>query len=136
VMVSQFVRDTSAAETVSVEAAIHRDAVKATDMGAHEAANVSTAKAANMSNAEAATEAADMAAAEAAAKTATTTRESDTTSRGQSNHRGCCDCDDLSLHQSFHDTSPFLIFSGILIRGSPARLVPRVSSARCIHWRD
>jgi hypothetical protein len=63
-----------------------------------------------MSNAKAAAEAADMTTAEAAAKTTTATRKGGTTSRRQSEHYGCGDHKSFSVHQSFHDLSPFCLF--------------------------
>ena len=94
--VSQFMRDMSAAESVVIEAAIHRDAghahrvntnaadvtdAGAADMGATNDAHVSTSETADMT----------------AAKTATAAREGGTTSRGYSNHRGCGDCEHFAV---------------------------------------
>jgi hypothetical protein len=116
VMVSQLVRDMSMAEPVLVEAVTHRDAghrvdaetgnmgaAKATDMRGSEATDMSTTKAANMSNAKAAAEAADM----TAADTTTATRKGGTTCRRQSEQHGHGNRKNFSVHQVFHELSPF-----------------------------
>jgi hypothetical protein len=91
-------------------------AAETTEMRASETADVTASKVAAETADMSATETADMAAAEAAA----TTRKSSTTSRGHPNHHGCGDCENFSVHQSFHDLFPFL-FVPCLIRRAEDR---------------
>jgi hypothetical protein len=96
-MVSQFVRDMSAAESALVEAAIHRDAGHRVDadMSAAKATDMRASEAANLSNAKAAAQAADMT---AAANTTTATRQGGTAESPRRQHRhnrnSCCDWSD------------------------------------------
>jgi hypothetical protein len=101
---------------MSVAKHAHRVDAKTADMGAPETAEMRTSETADMTASKVAAQTADMAAAEAAA----TTRKSSATSRGHSNHHGCGDCENFSVHQSFHDLFPFL-FVPCLIRRAEDR---------------
>ena len=105
VVVSQFMRDMSVAESVAIEAAIHRDAghahrVNTTHVTDSETADMRATNDAHVS----ASEAADV----TATKTATAARKGGATSRGYSNHRGCGDCENFAVNLGFHNLAPFL----------------------------
>ena len=103
-VVSQFMRDMSVAESVVIEAAIHRDAGHAHRVNT-KAAYVTDAKAANMRTTNdaqvSASETTDM----SATKTSTATRKRGTTVRRYSDHCGRDDCENFAL--DFHDLAPF-----------------------------
>jgi hypothetical protein len=111
--VSQFMRDMSVAKRARPVDAKTADmgAAQTIEMRAGETADMTASKAAAQTADMSATATADMAAAEAAA----TARKSSTASRCHSNHRGCGDRENFSVHQSFHDHVPFL-FVPCLIR--------------------
>jgi hypothetical protein len=106
-VVSQFMREMSVAESVVIEAAIHRGAGHAHRMNA-KAAHVTDAEAADMRATNDANVSTSEAADVTAAKTATAARKSGTASRGYSNHRGCGDCENFAVNLNFHDLAPFL----------------------------
>jgi hypothetical protein len=108
VVVSEFMRDMSAAESVVIEAAIHRDAghahrVNTTHVTDSEAADMRATNDAYVSTSEAA----DV----TATKTATASRKGGTTSRGYSNHRGYGDCENFAVNLGFHNLAPFSLAS-------------------------
>jgi hypothetical protein len=109
-VVSQFMRDMSVAESVVIEAAVHRDAghahrvnTNAADVTAAEAANMRATNDAHVSTSETT----DM----TTAKTTTAARKGGTTSRGHSNH--CCrgDCENFAVNLGFHNLAPFSLVS-------------------------
>jgi hypothetical protein len=102
-VVSQFMGEMSVAESVVIEAAIHRGAGRAHRMNA-KAAHVTDAEAADMRS----TNDANVSTSEAADVTATAARKSGTASRGYSNHRGCGDCENFAVNLNFHNLAPFL----------------------------
>jgi hypothetical protein len=93
----------SVAESVVIEAAIHRDAGHAHRVHA-KAAHVTDAEAADMRS----TNDANVSTSEAADVTAAAARKSGTASRGYSNHRGCGDCENFAVNLNFHNLAPFL----------------------------
>jgi len=107
-VVSQLMRDTSAAEPVVIEAAIHRDARHAHWVNTN-AAHVTDAEAADMRASNDAhvgiSEAADV----TATKTATASRKSGTAGRRYSDHCGRGDSENFVL--DFHDLPPFSLVS-------------------------
>jgi hypothetical protein len=109
-MVSQFMREISMAESVVIEATIHRDAWRAHRVNT-KAAHVTDAEAADMratNDAHVSTsEAADV----TAAKTATATRQGGTTGRRYSDHYGRGDCENFVVNLAFHDLAPFSLVS-------------------------
>jgi hypothetical protein len=132
-------RDTSVAELAVTEATVHRQARHTHRVDAEAAhvtdAEVTDASATNNAHVSA-PETADMTAAEAA----TATRESGITSRCHSDHRGCGDCENFSMHCSLHGPNPFLFlaetrgldrFNGTLIRGLPETRGSRSEQQRC-----
>jgi hypothetical protein len=96
----------SVAESVVIEAAIHRGAGRAHRMNA-KAAHVTDAEAADMRSTNDANVSTSEAADVTAAKTATAARKSGTASRGYSNHRGCGDCENFAVNLNFHNLAPF-----------------------------
>jgi hypothetical protein len=137
--------DMGAAETTEMRAGETADmgAAETTEMRAGETADMTASKVAAQTADMSAAEAADMAAAEAA----TTPRESSTTSRGHSNHHGCGDCKNFSVHQSFHVLFPFLLvpclirrtedrFSETLIQDSPETQGSRPKESQCKELTD
>jgi hypothetical protein len=103
--VSQFMRDMSAAKSVVIEAAIHRDTGHVHLVNTR--ANVTDAEAADMRTTNGAhvstSEAADM----TAAKTAAPARKNGTTGHCYANHRGSNDCENSSATLGFHGLAPF-----------------------------
>jgi hypothetical protein len=103
---SQFMRDISVAGRADgVDA-------KTADMGAAETTEMRASDTADMTASEVAPKAADVSATETADMAATTTCKS--TGRGHSNHHGCGDYENFSVHRSFHDPSPILLVSRLI----------------------
>jgi hypothetical protein len=143
--VCQFMRDMSVAK--------HADRVdaKTADMGAAQTTEMRAGETADMTASKVAAQTADMSATEtagmAAAKAAATARNSSTTSRGHSNHHGCRDRENFSVHQSFHDLVPFLFvpclirpaedrFSETLIQDLPETQGSRPKESQCMDLTD
>ena len=105
-VVSQFMRDMSVAESVVIKAAIHRDAGHAHRVDA-KAAHVTDAEAADMSAANDAPVSTSEAADVTATKTATATRKRGTTSHRYSNHCGRGDPENFAVYLGFHYLAPF-----------------------------
>jgi hypothetical protein len=134
-------RDTSVAKHA------HRVDANTADMSAAETTEVLAGETADMTGSKVATQSAKMNATETAdmapAETAAATRESSTTSRGQSNRHGCSDCENFSMHRSFHDLSLFLFvpcliwpaerhFSETLTQGLPVTRGSQPKKPQCM----